>query len=244
MWDVAARQKHKAKAYRRPLQVVSVRSVPSSKTFCLPPAPHPAFLRNATLSSFVERDSHRIVALLLTPRRTLLATCRLHAHANQMCESNSRAPGDHGFRLCASLLSRDDRDVPAAGHDALQLHSTPPKPAPWPSSPASFAAGSCGVPPTPGCAVRSQNREWVRSAKTVFHHPRRPCDRYRRFAAEGRSAGSPARHTHMPTPPRPSSRCREKPVYLGFSPTRSSSAFPSKIGLARRSQKRTRSLRT
>ena len=44
------------------LRVVSVTSEPSSRAFRWPPAPHPAFLRNATLSSFVERDLRRVVA--------------------------------------------------------------------------------------------------------------------------------------------------------------------------------------
>ena len=44
------------------LQAVSVTLEPYSKPFCLPAAPHPARLRRATLSSFVERDLRRIVA--------------------------------------------------------------------------------------------------------------------------------------------------------------------------------------
>jgi len=60
-----------------------------------------------------------------------------------------RAPGGHGFRLAASLLSRDDRDVLVAEDDAMQLRSTLPKPAPMASSPASLAAGSCGAAPMP-----------------------------------------------------------------------------------------------
>jgi len=75
-------------------------------------APHPTRLRRATfptswrrlpippalrrqrcvqtLATKLERDSRRIVALLLTPRRTLWATCRSRGHANQLCESNSQ----------------------------------------------------------------------------------------------------------------------------------------------------------
>jgi len=60
--DVAARHKDKAKAYRGPV-ADGLRDVRAFFwTVQRPPVPHPAFLRNATLSSFVERDSRRAVA--------------------------------------------------------------------------------------------------------------------------------------------------------------------------------------
>ena len=122
---------------------------------------------------------------------------------------------------------------------------------PWPSSPTSLAAGSWGAP-VPGCAVRSQTREWVRSAKPVFHHPRCPTveitdappkfvpptrrrSSFRQRAAEVRSANAPAKFV-PPTRRRSSFRQRAGEVRSANAPTRNTSSGEPR-GLHRDAQK-------